>query len=102
MRTILSEQAVVLVFDHPVTLADGRFQTAPVEDRDMTAHVRNQSIFLQAPSRMGDAFSAHTQHVGNEFLRHHQFIRLQAVAAQEQPAAELLLHRVEAIADGGL
>ena len=35
-------------------------------------------------------------------MRHYQFIRVQAVVAEEQPAAKLLVDRMKAVANGGL
>ena len=42
---------------------------------------------LQFAGRFGDAFTAHAQHVGNELLRHGEFVRRQPIEAQQQPAA---------------
>ena len=89
------------VRDEPVGRV-GRFQAGSVQYLDAPAHVSDQSIFLQALSSMGNAFSAHTQHVGDQLLCHHQLIRRHPVMAQEQPAAELLLQRVQTVADSRL
>ena len=42
-RTILSEQAIVFVFDYPVTLADGRFQATPVKPSSVHAGPRTSA-----------------------------------------------------------
>ena len=41
-----AEQAVVLVFDHLVALADRRFEAAPVEYVDAAAHVADEPLLL--------------------------------------------------------
>lgn len=41
---------------------------------------------------------AHAEHVGNEFLGHAELVGRQPIQAQQQPAAELLVQRMVAIA----
>jgi len=58
--------------------------------------------FLQLAGRFGNAFTPHTEHVGNQFLGHGQLVIPQAIQRQQEPAAQLLIDRVVPVADGGL
>ena len=49
-----------------------------------------------------EAFAADPEHMGDELLRHRQFVGVQPLKRQQQPAAQPLVHRVMAVADGGL
>jgi hypothetical protein len=64
----------------------------------MASAVFDQPSPLQFPGSLGDAFAANPEHVGDQFLSHDQFVRRQAVQAQQQPAAELLIQGVMAVA----
>ncbi|MNI44024.1 hypothetical protein D3C73_983750 [compost metagenome] len=68
----------------------------------MPTAVTDQAGFLQMPRRLGHAFAPHAQHIGDQFLRHDDFVGPQAVQAKQQPAAQLLVQRVVPIAHGGL
>ena len=68
----------------------------------MPAAVANHAELLQLAGRFGHAFAAHAEHVGDQFLRHVQLVRRQTIQAQQQPAAQLLVERMMAVADRGL
>jgi hypothetical protein len=92
------QQAVEFLLDHRVALADARFQARPVEHRDVAAVVSDQAGLLHVAGGLGDALAAHAEHVGDQFLGHDQFVGGQAVEAQQQPAAELLVERMMPVA----
>src|SRR5579859_1469772 len=73
-----------------VALAGLLFEARSIQHGDMTAAVPDQAQGLQLAGRVGHAFAAYTEHVGDQLLRHRQLIRRQPVEAQEQPAAQLL------------
>src|SRR5438132_601055 len=98
----LGKQAIGLPFDYRVALAHALFQLRPVEYLDLTAIVLNQSRRLQLSGGLRDALAAHSQHVRDQLLGHGELVRGQPVQAQEQPAAQLLLHRVMPVAYGRL
>ena len=77
-------------------------QPRAVEHRDAAARIADQAQLLQLQRAFGDALAAHAQHVGDQFLRHHQLVAVQPVQAQQQPAAQLLVQRVVAVAHRGL
>lgn len=64
-NSFLPEQAVELVFDHPVALADGRLQLLPVEYFDVTTNVADRAHVLQPTSGHGHAFAPDAEHVGD-------------------------------------
>jgi len=68
----------------------------------MPPGILDETGFLQLQRALGHAFPANAEHVGDEFLRHHQFGTLQSIEAQEKPAAQLLIKGMVPIAHGGL
>lgn len=76
----------------------GRKPHATIDHRDASSAVANHAQFLQFANGIGNAFTAHTEHGRNQFLRGHQFCTRQAVQRQQQPAAQLLIDRVIAVA----
>src|SRR5471032_1026303 len=98
----IRQQTAKFLLDHAITFADMAFQPGPVLHGDMAAPVTDEAARLQAASRLRHAFAAHAQHIGDQFLRHGQFAVRQAVHGQQQPAAQLLLDRVMAVAHGRL
>lgn len=80
--TYIAQQTIVFVFDHRVALTHARLQARPVKHGDVAAAVANEPRLLQMPGGFGDAFAAHAEHAGNQFLRHGQFIRGQAIEGQ--------------------
>lgn len=76
--------------DYPVAFTSALLQSQPVEHRDMTAAVTDQTGALQMPGSFRDAFAAYTEHAGDQFLCNGQFIRRQTIQRQQQPAAQLL------------
>jgi len=68
----------------------------------MAAAVMDQAGVLQMSGGYGYAFTAPTEHVGDELLGHEQFRTILAVVAQQQPTAKPLLHRMQAVTNSGL
>ncbi len=97
-----AEQTIVFVVDDFVTLADGFFQSLAVNYRDSSAHIFNQFSFGKFLGSQRDAFTSHSEHIGDKVVRHYQLIRVQTVVAEQQPTAKLLFDGVETIANGGL
>lgn len=75
----IGEQASEFRFDCLVALAGPFLQSRPVKHRDMTTAVTNQTSVLQFPGGLRDAFAAHSERTGNQFLRYGQFIRGRSV-----------------------
>ena len=101
-NVVLPDQAVMLDFDHVVTLATALFQNLPVDDLDVAALVADRALILQTAGDETDGFTLDAQHMRDELVRHLQFIRPRAVMRHQHPAAEPLFGGVQAIADGGL
>ena len=80
------------LLDYVVAFASVGLQPGPVNHRDMATAVTDQTFALQITGGFRDAFAAHAEHAGNQFLCHGQFIRRQSIQGQQQPAAQLLLH----------
>jgi hypothetical protein len=49
----------------------------------------------------GYRLTAAAEHVGDEFLSHHEFVGSSAIMEKQQPAAEAFLECVPAVAGGG-
>ena len=80
--------------DHAVALARALLQSVAIEHRDVAARVTYQVDLLQLARGFGHALAAHAEHAGDQLLGHHALIARQAVQAEQQPAAELLVERV--------
>ena len=69
------EQPAHRLLDHPVALAGSRLQTRAVERRDVPASIADEPRALQFGGRIRDAFAAHAEKAGDQFLGHPQFVR---------------------------
>jgi len=101
VRTEVPEP-VRLFLDDLIALATQLLELRPVQDRDLSSRVADDPEFLQLARGFRDAFTADSEHVGNEFLGHDQAVGRQAVEGEQQPAAQLLVDRVMPIAYRGL
>jgi diguanylate cyclase len=70
--------------------------------RQTLTRVMDHAQPVQLAGGLGDAFAAHAQHVRDQLLGHHQLVAGQPVQRQQQPAAQLLVDGVVAIAHGRL
>jgi hypothetical protein len=72
----VQQQTICFCLDHRVALAAPRFNARrrPIKHHDVTATVVNQGL-LKLPAAFGHTLAAHTEHVGDQFLRHRQFVR---------------------------
>ena len=75
----VAHEAVRFTANHAIAFAYSRFETSAIEDGDTAAMVTNQTGVLQTGGLLRDGFTTHPQHVGDEFLRHNEFVRLQAI-----------------------
>jgi hypothetical protein len=87
----IGQQSVYFLLDHGVAFACVGLQSGPIKHFDVATAVTDQARALQFPGRFCNAFSAHAEHAGDQFLRHDQLVRRQSIERQQQPAAQLLL-----------
>src|SRR4051812_15554006 len=73
------QEADEFLSDDVVALAGALLEAGPVEHRDASAAIIDQSAALQFSRRLGDTFAAHPEHVRDELLRHGQLVRRQAI-----------------------
>jgi len=78
----IAQQAMKFFFDDLVTLAAMSFQTGFIQHRDVPPAVTDQACALQISGGIRDAFAAHAEQAGNQFLRHGQFTAGQTVEGQ--------------------
>ena len=90
-------QAVGFLFDDGITFATELFEQRPVEHRDLSAVVLDNTEVLQLASGLGHTLAAYPKHVGDQLLGHNQAIARQPVQRQQQSAAQLLVDRVVAV-----
>lgn len=88
-----------LVLHDPVALTRVLFQALAVDDRDLTPAVTDQLRVRQIVGGFRDARARGAQHVREALLRHQERVRLDPVAADEEPAAKSRLGRVKVVAD---
>src|ERR1700676_2047953 len=98
LRDDVGQETIELRLDHLVALTGPRLQARAIEHRDLASPVTDQPGVLQLPGGFGDAFTTHAEHVGDQFLGHGEFVRLQTIETQQQPPAQLLVDRMMPIA----
>jgi hypothetical protein len=57
---------------------------------------------MELAGRFGHTAARDAEHVGDELLGHQDLVRLEAIEAEEKPAAELLIDGVMTVAHRGL
>jgi len=97
LTSFIQIRAIDFILDHGITLAAQLLKPGPVQHGDVPVAVFDHPEFLQLTGGLADAFAAHAQHVGDQFLGHGQCVARQAVQRQQQPAAQLLVNRMMAV-----
>jgi len=65
----IREQTIEFRFDCLVALASPFLQSRPIDYRDVSTAATDQTSVLQLPGDLRDAFAAHTERTGNQFMR---------------------------------
>ena len=82
----LGKQPIVFFFNDCVALTAALLQSLTIkDDGNMSSRIANQAGLLQFEGTLPNTFATHAQHVGDELLRHNEFIALQSIKTQEQP-----------------
>ncbi len=76
-------QPIIFLLHHGVALARAPFEPRPVEHSDAAASIIDEPGLMQIPGCLGNAFSSHPEHVGNQFLGHHELTGIQSVEAEQ-------------------
>ena len=71
----IREQTAEFLLARGVALAGASLKAGALKHRNVTAAVVNDACALQLPGSLRDAFAADSQGMGNQFLRHDQFVR---------------------------
>jgi hypothetical protein len=96
-----TKQAIEFVFHDAIAFTHARLKSIAIKNADSTAAIVNQTSVLQMSSRYSDALTASAEHISDEFLSHEQFGTIFPIVTQQQPAAEPLFHRMQAVAHSG-
>ncbi len=96
---MLGQQPQQFLLDHRVAFARTGLQSRALEHLDVAAAVTDDAGTLQVSGSLGNPFPPHAEHARDQFLRHHQLARRDPVESEQQPAAQLLLHRMVPVAD---
>src|SRR3954468_5673131 len=98
-RGILAvEEPLVLAAHDPVALAALPFEVPALEDVDLAAVRRDQTVRAQLREDLRDAGAPHAEHLREELVRERESGRAQPVAGGEQPARATLADGMEAVA----
>src|ERR1700730_886826 len=73
-RSLSGEEPIVFSLDDRIAFAGATFELCTVEHCDMTSAVRNEPGREQSAGSFGDPLPADAQQIGDEFLRHDQFV----------------------------
>src|ERR1700680_2294434 len=68
------QETIALFLNHGITLATQLFQPRPVQYRDLSTDVADNTELVQLAGGFGDAFTAHAEHIGDELLGHGQLV----------------------------
>ena len=68
-----TDQPLTFLLQDRVAFACPRFQAPAIDDGKAAATAMDQTRTLQVSGGLGDAFAAHAQHLGNDFMRHRHF-----------------------------
>src|SRR4030095_9645912 len=71
----VGQETIEFRLDDLIALTRPRLQPRAIDYGDLAPAVMNQPSVLQLPGSLGDTFAAHPQHVGDQLLRHGQFVR---------------------------
>src|SRR5258706_777372 len=66
----IGQEAAQFLLDHGVALTRAGLQTATVEHGNLATAVANEADGLPGPGDPRNAFPAHAENAGNQFLRH--------------------------------
>ena len=91
-RLQIRQQSFALSPDNAIALARAFFESSSVQHLNSAMAVTDQPGVLQFHRRFRHAGSPDAEHVGDQLLRHRQFIRRQPVDAKKQPPTQLLVN----------
>lgn len=77
------------------------FETDAIDDLHLAAIVGDERLSLKRSRRFGHADAPDSEHVGHEFLRDYEFVRLGSILRHQQPPRQALFDPVKAQAGGG-
>lgn len=77
------KESVVFLLDHGIAFTCSPLKLLAIEHRDMAALIPDQPSLLQVSSGLRAPFTTNAQHVRDQFLRHHQFLGVQAIQTQK-------------------
>ena len=92
------QQPLGFLANRKIALATQGFDELAVDDLELATRQLDRVLSLQAAGNLADGLAAHTEHVGNRFVRRIEATRTGAIQTQQQPSAKLLFRRMAAIA----
>lgn len=96
------QQAIELPLHDAIALAAPCFDSGAIQHGNVATAAVDEPRLLQSAERFRHAFPPHAEHEGHSFMGRPQLAGGGPVEGQQQPAAQLLLHYVEAVTDGRL
>jgi len=96
------EQAFGFGFDFFIAFAGKFFDAGTVQDSDPAVVVVNQATLLKRAGCFVRFFRLNAQHVSDQLVGHDDLTGRRAVKRHQDPATQLLLDRVVAVAGGSL
>jgi len=91
----------VIGFGGTVTIACERFERGAIIDRDPAARVSDHTVALQPSGGDRNALATHPEKHRESFMGHSQTGGLHPIGGNEEPTAQALLDRMQAVAHGG-
>ena len=93
--------AVLMLEQLLIALAGKPLQCVTIDDCDVTARIGDGAQLLDLAGNFRDRRAAHTEHLGQKFLRELHRIAFRAIGRLQQPATESGLNGVQRVASRG-
>jgi hypothetical protein len=84
--------------DQHITFTRFRYETLPIQDRNLLPPALNQTCTFQLSGSIRDGWPLNTQHFGKQVLRDRQHVPVSAVTHHEEPTRQSLLEAVGTVA----
>src|SRR5437773_237598 len=97
-----SLEAIIFRFDYGITLAGCVLEPRSIQDYYFAAPVVDYALLAERICGHADTGPSHTEHPREKILRKREFILLNAIVGEQQPAGEPLFEGVGSIAAGRL
>src|SRR5207253_10646207 len=92
------KQSLEFFLDAPIALADSSFQSAAVQNLNLTAMIMDQPSLLKELQYLGHARAPDPKHVGQKLMGEGKLVARGSIGALQEPTAAALGQGMQAVA----